>query len=79
VYVFCLLENEDPQPADPLALDRWRFFVVSTKVINECCLEQKTVGLARLTRLKPTITDFGGIDAAVRRVNPGLPGNPSTY
>ncbi len=34
IYVFCLLNHKDQKTIDPLKLEQWEFYVVSTKVIN---------------------------------------------
>ena len=33
-YVFCLLEEEDPQQVDPQDLTQWRFWVVPTRSLQ---------------------------------------------
>ena len=43
-YVFCVYtEEEDRSPAKVLDLDKWEFYVVPTRVIDEELTTQKTV------------------------------------
>ena len=65
VYVFCLLDNEQPDPADPLKLERWKFFVLPTKVLDTHCPNQRTIGLSTLSKLKAINCDFTGLPQAV--------------
>ncbi|MEU3022471.1 hypothetical protein ABZ644_07240 [Nocardiopsis alba] len=65
VYVFCLLHHKDKQSLDPLDLSQWTFFVLTTRVLDEHCLTQKTITLSSLLRLQPTETDFSGLRKTV--------------
>lgn len=65
VYVFCHYKAKDKATADPLVLDDWDFYVVSTKVLDEKCAEQKSIGLASLQSLSHIKADFSGIKQAV--------------
>ena len=69
-YVFCLFAEKDPAVADPMRLDSWVFYVLSTKVLDEHCGEQKTLSLNALLRLNPERVDFGELQAAVLRCAP---------
>lgn len=65
VYVFCLLSHTDKATVDPLNLDQWDFYVLSTRRINESLGRQKTVGLSSLLRLGPARVSFDGLKEAV--------------
>lgn len=67
VYVFCLFTEKDEEKADPLNMDSWKFYVISTKILDDQCGDQKTIGLNSLLRLKPEITDYAGLKKAVKR------------
>ena len=51
IYVFCLFANTDRKTANPLDLDQWQFYVVSTQLINERCEDKKTISLNGLAKL----------------------------
>ena len=69
VYVFCHYKAKDKATADPLVLDDWDFDIVSTKVLDDRCAGQKSIGLASLQNLRHIRTDFPGIrDAVIRCV-----------
>ncbi|MDI3409347.1 hypothetical protein [Streptomyces cavernicola] len=61
VYVFCLLHHQHKQTLDPLNLDQWTFYVLSTRTLDEKCPSQKRIGLASLKHLDPAETDFTGL------------------
>ncbi|MFE5591557.1 hypothetical protein [Streptomyces sp. NPDC056549] len=65
VYVFCLLHHEDKQTLNPLDLAQWTFYVLPTRVLDERCPTQKSIGLSGLERLAPLKTDFAGLPTAV--------------
>ena len=67
VYVFCVFTEKDASKAAPMNLDSWDFYVLSTKVLDERCGEQKSISLDALRRLSPEKADFAGLRAAVLR------------
>lgn len=66
LYVFALLAERDPERVDPLNVDRWRFDVVPTAVLNEQHPGQGTIGLAAVERRSRAIR-YSEIYTAVRR------------
>lgn len=69
VYVFCLHAHKDQDTIDPLDLDQWEFYVVSTSIMNERCPTQKTIVLgAMLEKLEPVKCGYGEIRQAVESV-----------
>ena len=48
VYVFCLLKHKDQATINPLNLDQWQFYVISTKKLNESLGPQKSISLSKL-------------------------------
>jgi len=67
--VFCLFGEKDVELARNRVLNAayWRFYVLSTSVINEILGEQKNVGLAKV-KMMATECDFAALLATVRRV-----------
>ena len=51
VYVFCLLNHKDRCTVDPLDVDQWEFYVVSTDRLNTKCGDRRTIGLNQLRDL----------------------------
>jgi hypothetical protein len=51
VYVFCLFAARDKATANPLDLDQWEFYVLSTRVLNEKVAGQETIRLNPLLKL----------------------------
>jgi hypothetical protein len=65
VYVFCLLHHTDKTTVDPLDLDQWTFYVLSSRVLNEQVGEQRRISLSRLLTLVPAQVGFDGLGEAV--------------
>lgn len=53
IYVFCLLHFKDKTNLNPMNLDQWEFYVLSTSVLNEKHLNQRKIGLSSLLKLNP--------------------------
>ena len=65
MYVFCLLEHDDPDTVDPMDLLQWRFWVVPTTVLAERFGDQKTVSLGPLVGLAGEGVRYGFLKSAV--------------
>ncbi|MGH3696926.1 MAG: hypothetical protein ACRDRX_23595 [Pseudonocardiaceae bacterium] len=65
VFVFCVLAHSDKATVDPLNLDQWDFYVLSTRRLNAAVGEQKSITLGRLLRLDPVKTSFADLRASV--------------
>jgi len=48
IYVFALLKHKEQKTINPLNLDQWIFYLISTKVLNEKVGGAKTIGLKKL-------------------------------
>lgn len=64
-YVFCLFACTEPKAANPLDLNQWEFYVLSTKVLNNCVPNQKKIGLNSLIKLGAKKVYFDEIYDAV--------------
>jgi len=69
VYVFCLLAHKEQKTIDPLNLEQWEFYVLSTNILNEKVGNQKTITLSSLLKLKPQKCNFGEINEAIKKVS----------
>lgn len=67
VYVFCVLQHENQETIDPLNMDQWAFYVLATNELNRVVGAQKTISLARLKKLKPSIVQYGELSAAIQQ------------
>jgi hypothetical protein len=64
VYVFCVLAHDDPATLNPLDVDQWEFYCLSTAQLDSELGEQKTVSLGRLRSLgpvRPTYSTLGKV------------------
>ena len=66
IYVFCVYTEKNPTKINLLQLESWDFYILPTKVLNEKCGTQKTIGLSPLLKLQPHKADYQGIKAAVQ-------------
>ena len=65
VYVFCVVNNDDPDDS-PLDLSLWDFYVVSTSDLNAVVKEQKTISLSALKKRLPFVaTGYAGLSMAI--------------
>lgn len=67
VYVFCVYTEKDMARADPMRLDDWEFYVISTRKLDDCCGVQQSIAMSSLLRLDPVKADFAGLKAAVQQ------------
>jgi len=51
VYVFCLLNHKDKNTVNPLILEQWIFYVVSTNKINNICGNKNSIQLRALEKI----------------------------
>lgn len=65
VYVFCLLDHQDPESVDPTNLNQWRFFVLATKELEAKLGQQKTLSLTTLQSLNAKEVKYSDLAKAV--------------
>ena len=66
VYVFCLLKHKDKRTVNPLNLDQWTFYVVSTNKINKYHGNKKTINLKSLEQMTKGV-DYSKIKEMVQK------------
>ena len=67
VYVFALLHHKEQDTINPLDLSQWTFFVVSRKRLECVGPKRKSVGLAQLLKIRPRVSAFHELPAAIER------------
>ena len=78
IYVFVLNKGKNKQEADPLQLEHWEFYVISTSVINKECGDNKSISLSKVKKLYKKVfgTDeglpFDKLKDAVDRIINGI-------
>ena len=55
VYVFCLLKHKDKKTVNPLNMNQWSFYVLSTKTINTVFKEKSSISLNSLEKITQEI------------------------
>jgi hypothetical protein len=56
VYVFCLLKHTDKKTLDPMNLNQWEFYVVSTKMLNNYNRSKICITLKSLQNLTEAVS-----------------------
>ena len=56
VYVFCVLKHKDKKTVDPLNLNQWEFYVISTKKLNELHPNKDKIQLSSIKQMSDSIT-----------------------
>jgi hypothetical protein len=51
VYIFCLLKHQDKETLNPLDLDQWEFYILSTAELNRHRHDNATISLQSLQKL----------------------------
>ncbi len=51
LYVFCLLKHKDQLTLDPLKMEQWEFYILSTKTINNYTRSKSSITLKSLQKL----------------------------
>ena len=69
VYVFCLLKHEVKQTVNPLNLDHWDFYVLSTHELNNYTRSQHSITINSLQKLTPAISYYEINDAVIKSHN----------
>ena len=69
VYVFCFFKHQEIRTVNPLNLDQWEFFVISTRELNDKKANQKRISLNSLRKLCGDSIAFHKIHRQVIKVN----------
>lgn len=67
VYVFCVLKHREQETLNPLDLNQWEFYTLSTEVLNRGANNQKTISLSRVVSLGASKSNFAGLSQAIHR------------
>ena len=65
IYVFCLFHHKEKQTANPLNLDQWTFYVLSTKLLDGVLPDCKSIGLKKLKELNPLIGSYSDLKSLI--------------
>ena len=68
VYVFCLFAAKDPALANPMDINQWEFYILSTNTLDRLIPLQKTITLNSLIRIGAIKSSFYDIMATIASV-----------
>jgi len=74
IYVFALLAHEDKNTIDPLDLNQWRFWAVSTRFLDERKRSQHSITMATLLKVVGAPVSYGELARCVQQAGE-LPGS----
>lgn len=69
VYVFCVLKHKEQSTVNPLDLNQWEFYVLSTVVLNKVLPKQKSVTLNKLIKCGAAVCDFKNLKDTIYEQN----------
>lgn len=64
-YVFCLLHHKNQDTINPLNLDQWIFYILSSRILDNERPNQKTITLSSLLKLNPIVCKYGQINNSI--------------
>lgn len=65
VYVFCHLKHKNQETIDPLKLEQWDFYVMTTNQIEQYFGSQKTVSLVRIRKFTSQV-DYNNLEQTIK-------------
>lgn len=68
LYVFCLINGETKETANPMDLENWEFYVVPTAFLDQHCQNNKTISLGRIRSFGFQKIDYGHLKQEIDRV-----------
>jgi len=75
IYIFCLLKHKVQETLDPLNLNQWDFYILSTSVIDKELGDSKQITLRKLISLNPIKSNFGDLKKNIELLEEKLCGN----
>ena len=67
IYVFCLNIGNEKEDSYPLEMDNWEFYVVSRKIIDDNCGDNKTINLNKVRTLTE-VTEYSNLRTKIDQV-----------
>ena len=68
LYVFCLINGETKETANPMDLENWEFYVVPTAFLDQHCQNNKTISLGHIRSFGFQKIDYGHLKQEIDRV-----------
>ena len=68
IYVFCVLRHKIQDTIDPLNLDQWEFYVLSTRTIEERMGDRDSITLSKLKGLDPVKVTYAKLKDCIENI-----------
>jgi len=69
VYVFCLLKHHDKETLNPLDIEQWEFYILSTAELDNYNRSKTSITLASLQKLSRCVSYANLRDAIISKAN----------
>jgi hypothetical protein len=77
IYIFCLLKHKVQETLNPLDLNQWDFYILSSSVIDKEMEDRKKITLKKLMSLAPVKSKFGNLKKNIELSEKGKRDNPT--
>ncbi len=68
IYIFCLLHHKNQDTIDPMKLEQWTFYLVTTKELNRKLPQQKSISISTIETLEHEKCIYGELKVRFNRV-----------
>ena len=77
IYIFCLLDHKDQETIDPMKLEQWTFYLVTTETLNKKLPKQKSIGISTIETLTHEKCTFEELKGRFEKIKNTLPNTGS--
>ncbi len=74
IYVFCILKHKIQETLDPLNVSQWRFYVITTGLLNKHCCHTKQISLSKLKKIGARSVTYAKLKDCIDEMAAGLIG-----
>lgn len=73
IYIFCLLDHKDQDTTDPMKLEQWTFYLVTTKELNTKLPQQKSISVSTIETLEHEKCYYAKLKAGFEKMKSSIP------
>lgn len=68
IYIFCVHKHKDQETINPLDINQWEFYIISTNDLNYHVSNQKTIVLSKLLKIGAVKTEYSSLRDVTRKI-----------
>lgn len=68
VYVFCVHKHTEQATVNPLDIEQWEFYILSTEILNFKIKDQKTISLSKLIEIGASKTEYNNLKSKIDEI-----------